>query len=936
MEQYEDYLTSDVSPFLPEEDVHLSKVYVPVKMVKTNTADVSAKPVAIDSFHDVVYKDGNLVSSVLVCGGAGTGKTTFCKALICKWCETHSVDKYDDRMALHTIIQGDDSRSAPIADFETMKSFEFLLYVSLRHAYDERFVEDMICNQLFYPDQKPLLMDVLSVEPEVFIILLDGLDEWCPAKGILRPLQTCSFPTTRHKYMKIITSRPWKLDAVRSNSMDVEIRIKLEGIDKTSVDQLTKSTVLELNKKFQSRMFFWKFHDEVRRLKLEELCKTPILLKLLVCLWFDEQSLGKSYCGIYSSVINVMIKHANERYNTDKRFEALKSDMSVTKHCLPTCFDGKDSCQEISALLVSLSRLAFHALFSENRAASLVFQNEDIKKLGLRDEDLELSRKIGLLSVSQVPGCSVINRYQCYSFPHKSLQEFLSAVYISMILSEAEPLNPEIKSGFSSQTALQQNGAVFKFLCGLDQSKATFLSKFIAHAIDGDKGTSTYRWNLQGQSFLEGYYNSNCHRLVSETQDIYYECIMEGKACGHESMKLYISDLDIDINSKIRTCSRYLDMTSLVTLRIHDERSAVENDFLNNFLQQECASLRDVVLKNVSLTITQLGLILKKTLTLKIDRVDFCDVDDVKADIAICSFGKIKELVISNVKLGCIGMNRLLSCVLSMQSLEKIILGSIDCASLCANQCSNVKNYHVTVPKLPHVKYLVISNVKATSNTLQCFTNLIFALKGLQKLKLKDITCSRDCSYIALQANNIIDLGAPECPLAKEICFDNVPLGQNIFKKTCSIFRTAGSVELRNLTISQAQMDEILTHIADSTVLEKLGISNVHGTLTSSEDENTSDFMLVFPSSQLPDLEWFILSQVHLTDSQMEMILSVLERVSKIKHVSVKEVSCASHKSEEKCTYDKIKQELFKKTGRRQLHNTTMDFAVSLLRSIQY
>jgi hypothetical protein len=586
---------------------------------------------------------------------------------------------------------------------------------------------------------------------------------------------------------------------------------------------------------------------------------------------------------------------------------------------LPLCFDGKEACLEMSSLIASLSKLAFNALFTENRASSLVFKQDEIIKEGLKHEEIELSKQIGLLSVSQVPGRSVIHRFQCFTFPHKSIQEYLSAVHLSDIISETDPLNEQIKKGFGSRIMLIHNAIVLKFLCGINLEKAVQVSKYIAESMGGDQNISYYRKHMQDQPQFNEHYVAQCDPSVTEYQDVLYDCIREGKACGKNKLNFHVSDLDININTKIRSVLDDLDMSSLVTLRIHDDISAIENHFLNKFLRQQCADLRCVVLENISLTLSQFEKVMLKTVTLKLDHVNFYDVkghDDSLEDYQFDKVHtKVRELVISNVQLSCVWLTKLLSVVFKASDLRILDLHCIRCISPCVRQWHTTKD-RVAVQEMPMLTQLKLEDNEFPRDILDFFAVLLMYSKQLKKIQLQNIKSNLVCSCMSLHLYKAVNFETLVCTASKQICFRNLEIGRGPLRDMCSILSFSEVVELHSLAMSTSQMEEILSHIAVSSSLKKMSICKVDCLLSDLKDDDVLDFELVMPVSPLPEVKVFELIDVKLTHIHMEMILSILARAVKFTEVHMKDVKCqCQDEYEDTCVLNKIKQVLHKKVS---------------------
>ena len=112
----------------------------------------------LGSYKDLFYKKDDLQKKIMLLCKAGAGKTTLCAHLTDVWCNPTAKGQFDDVYVL--------------------RRFQFLFYVSCRHAENKETVLDMIKNQLF-PDEKMkgIACRVLKAYPESCLIILDGYDE---------------------------------------------------------------------------------------------------------------------------------------------------------------------------------------------------------------------------------------------------------------------------------------------------------------------------------------------------------------------------------------------------------------------------------------------------------------------------------------------------------------------------------------------------------------------------------------------------------------------------------------------------------------------------------------------------------------------------------------------------------------------------------------
>ncbi|XP_045169468.2 uncharacterized protein LOC123532160 isoform X2 [Mercenaria mercenaria] len=82
------YLKTDLSPLVPEEEVDVDKLYVPLKITRRigNTLEIEH----VCSINDIFYCKTKQAKCIYMSGDAGIGKTTLCRKLISEWCFIHA------------------------------------------------------------------------------------------------------------------------------------------------------------------------------------------------------------------------------------------------------------------------------------------------------------------------------------------------------------------------------------------------------------------------------------------------------------------------------------------------------------------------------------------------------------------------------------------------------------------------------------------------------------------------------------------------------------------------------------------------------------------------------------------------------------------------------------------------------------------------------
>lgn len=266
----------------------------------------------------------------------------------------------------------------------------------------------------------------------------------------------------------------------------------------------------------------------------------------MVCVWHDEQTLGKSQCDVYSSMINLLIQIAEQNGKFESTLPCSDSGL------LPSCFGDKRKCVAHENLILSLGKLAFHTLFTGQSEQQLVFPSTQIEICGISALQLDQCLAIGILTQTEAGGISAVSRYKTLAFIHKSFQEFFAALYIAVHTSVAEEELPtELSTSIfdcifrccKSFHDVQSYSLVFKYLCGMGPTVGKKVSMHVQNVIVKERDRAD-KLSLSSM-YSKSVYGTTCGRLISEGNEViqrmnalFLDWIHEGKRCGHEDIQL--------------------------------------------------------------------------------------------------------------------------------------------------------------------------------------------------------------------------------------------------------------------------------------------------------------------------------------------------------------------------------------------------------------
>ncbi|XP_060586999.1 uncharacterized protein LOC132742574 [Ruditapes philippinarum] len=305
-------------------------------------------------------------------------------------------------------------------DNASIQKFDFLFFISLRDTNQEVSIEEMVEKQLLYQNLKRVECFKNTIEriPEKCLFILDGLDEWTPPKPLpTHPTVTKGLPlsSVSGKYVKLFTTRRWKYESLSPCIEEHESEVRLTGIGKTASRALIENMLV-------SKYQIFAFETAVSLSDTYDLTSTPLLLKLLICLWQENSKLERSKTELYCSIINIML-HLAERRND------LSTD--IPTHQLPEMLKVFRYIKDNSNLVFKLSQFALYSLFEEPYGSSVVFSEFDLLQQGLSSREILLFLQTGILTQKSISSKLTFIPKTSLSFIHKSFQEFFAAVYIA-------------------------------------------------------------------------------------------------------------------------------------------------------------------------------------------------------------------------------------------------------------------------------------------------------------------------------------------------------------------------------------------------------------------------------------------------------------------------------------------------------------------------
>ena len=759
---------------LEEEGVSLNEIYGQVlieqdfeAMRKTRKPEEFSSSKSLNSMKDMFYVKDNLARRIILTGEAGHGKTVLSLKILDSWsksnCVGHSciskqcncsrkvqmspgyIKRNVSRGKFKICDDEDEEKEEEVELQQCLSNFDLVFYVPLRHAkHRVSCIIDLVCDSVSECDQntKRKIKEILCNSNILCLVILDGLDEWkapdtCRVSGFpdIDDLVNCTV---------LYTMRPWRMVNLHIGlDLTCDKAVQLLGLKRDSVEKVISNVLIHFyGLNTTSPLYEQKFKYFRRRayqIKLWSLMKIPLMLTASCLVWNEEGEVFDSAKCVaserksdqrtpyfmsffYLKLIVLTITRAENKYDVVKIFLSEMRQNPNGSLNVPSILLEFETIIDFFPILKPVGRLALLDLLSTE--PNLVFpKNKLEREIGQSNVDLAL--KVGLLSQAKAPGLSYQQRVSV-SFYHKSIQEFIAALYMTCWKTDAIS---SFCAHCNTVEKVQELSNMIKFTFGLDPVVGCQLSKHVKGVVDKNDDISQYREvRVVDISFQTDW---KVYSLLMRQFDWFREmkCNLSHTQQNDNKPTFHVSDVYLDKQSCIST-----DELKMTTELVNMENNSIVSVFLDrvehpvhSIIQHlpRCKNLTSLFIWNVTEThdLQLLSIILPQLLHLQYLSYRYlCSNPDFDVTTVLLATEKICRL-----KYIYLQMNKfpaLTETVTLPPQLETVMLSCVAPAHLILpslRQCSQLKYLklyniyltdHVTMAHWSLLENLVISSVR--------------------------------------------------------------------------------------------------------------------------------------------------------------------------------------------------------------------------------
>ena len=456
-DHYKRTATVPTSVWSKKSPVDIHQIYTRLSWVKEDQTPAGSLQSELAQYTDVftTIKKGVVPKRILVQGQTGIGKSTFVKKLAVDWAELDDEKtggkqrrlEDEETSQCESLSSGGHEETSSGSDKNTntnqndaLRKFEILLVINLREVSKYQKLRDIVSHSHIFPEEESALreglLSYITKNQEKVLLVFDGYDEYRFGRNS-EVYEIFRGRKLRHCCV-LITTRISKADELREFK---DVHAEITGFSEKDREAFMRR-ILGGKEEAQELILL------LLRKKLTDLARVPLLLLFFCTLWKKGKSkqFPETKTKLYLAIVQYVLDH------------------SIGKSS-PARFDKVEDHKEI---LAEIGKVALECLLKGDH----IFEYDQLSGAILGEESL----LIGLLQVAEYS--ENLRPAGMVSFLHKSIQEFLAALYITYrCVPEGNLGEIELRAHTLWDCMVMEN--VFLFVCSLSEDGAVRVSQHL-------------------------------------------------------------------------------------------------------------------------------------------------------------------------------------------------------------------------------------------------------------------------------------------------------------------------------------------------------------------------------------------------------------------------------------------------------------------------
>ena len=461
--------------------LELKDIFVPPRIHKNSTVESqngrqSEEENTFSTLNDIFYCNNTFADRIFIKGESGTGKTTLCLKLLESWMKA----KQSNNISIDSLE-------------ECLAVFDLVFYIPLgdcRHT--NMYLVDMICEHISKgdPRMRNEIKQVLCCPEIRCLVIADGIDE------LITSQRELEFPDTYGLVNSILlsTMRPWVLSYMPIKMKELDTAYEVLGLHPDHIDDMISKILIHFcglqtnSVEYQTKHA--NFCNNIKQSALNVIYN-PMMLLPLILLWNEKYCIDYNHKNIsmaqlYLSMVDVMIQRAETKDHDVKSYiqKFIECGQNSTIHVLDE-MSGFRYISYLGEVFLPFCKLAFESFVGDH---CLLFEKHQLQR-EIGSETVKLALKIGVIS-ERMTNNTACKQQITVHFLHKSIQEFLAAIYI---VEKGKKVLKSFLGKCSSVIYVMKMNILIAFICGLNVNIADHILRHVLKVAESDVQISWYR-----------------------------------------------------------------------------------------------------------------------------------------------------------------------------------------------------------------------------------------------------------------------------------------------------------------------------------------------------------------------------------------------------------------------------------------------------------